>query len=387
MKKHFILRKSLLVLLLSVYFVSCKGQNPEKKEDIEKEPTAQSKPTTSNPISNPFSLDTNHEMDDTGIPFSYDGQLCHWVRNIFEDTKGNLWFGTNHYGLMRYDGERLEYFTDEDGLGGGRINDIVEDDEGNVWFSTYGGLSKFDGNSFTNYPVKAGPVDNDLWALVIGNDGNFWMGTSEGIARYDGKEFTHFPIPLAEVEDLNPILSPRRISSIMEDDLGNIWFGTDGHGITIYHPNAEEESDAFSHITTKEGLADNNVAQLFKDSEGHVWIGTMFGGIGRYDGKSFTNFTKEGLVNGVEAAGLYEDKQGNIWFTAEHQGVYRYDGTSFKNYYEKEGLISGGILSIYEDSKGRFWMGGWKGLFRYNASVDPKKGTAFTAITKNGPWD
>lgn len=112
----------------------------------------------------------------------------------------------------------------------------------------------------------------------------------------------------------------------------------------------------------------------------------MFGGISRYDGKSFTNFTKDGVISGVEVGGLYEDDAGSIWFAAENAGVYRYDGTSrpagqaeFTNYYKADGLITNGILSIFKDKEGRFWFGGWGGLFRYD-------GKSFTPVTRDGPW-
>ncbi len=52
--------------------------------------------------------------------FFIDGQLCQHVRKIFQDRSGNLWFGTNVYGLMRFDGDTLVYFDEKDGLGLGR---------------------------------------------------------------------------------------------------------------------------------------------------------------------------------------------------------------------------------------------------------------------------
>jgi len=43
------------------------------------------------------------------------------LRKIFQDSKGNLWFGTNVYDLMMYDGDTLRYITKKEGFSGGRV--------------------------------------------------------------------------------------------------------------------------------------------------------------------------------------------------------------------------------------------------------------------------
>jgi len=63
-------------------------------------------------------------------------QLSAFVRRIFQDSNGNLWFGTNGDGAFQYDGQKLSQFSLEDGFGGAAVRGIVEDKEGNVWFGT-----------------------------------------------------------------------------------------------------------------------------------------------------------------------------------------------------------------------------------------------------------
>lgn len=321
--------------------------------------------------------------------FFIDGQLCQHVRKIFQDKSGNLWFGTNVYGLIRYNGDTLEYFTEKDELGGGRITGIVEDDKGNVWIGTYAGLTKFDGRSFTTYTEKDGLLNKEIWSLIIDTKGIFWIGHNAGISRFDGKEFTTFPIPKAHVKDTTTVYSYDRITSIIEDRKGNFWFGTDGFGICKYNPKVEPEGTdkTFTLLTKEDGLPDNTIYDLMEDSHGNLWIGTFFGGVCKYDGVKFTNFTNTGLINGVEVSGFFEDSSGDIWFAAENFGVYYYDGTSFTNYNADNGLITNGILCIYEDREKRFWFGGWGGLFRYDPSALLRPdGETFFTVTKNGPW-
>jgi len=311
--------------------------------------------------------------NDDMVQLFYKGQLCHWVRCIFQDIKGDLWFGTNHYGVIRYNGDTLEYFTEKSGFAGSRVNEIIEDKKGNVWFATSEGLTKYDGRSFTNYSMKDGLVNDEVWSVIIDRNYIFWIGTSEGISRFDGAEFTTFPIPKVSVKDTTSMISYNRVSHILEDKNGNLWFGTDGFGIRKY------DGKTFTNYTKLNGLCDNNIAEMMEDKEGNIWIGTMHGGVSRYDGKTFTNFTRNGEISGEEVYGFHEEKNGNIWFAAENTGVYRFNGSSFTIFNAKDGLETNGIQAIYEDKEGRFWLGGWKGLFRFD-------GKNFFPVTKNGPW-
>lgn len=333
--------------------------------------------------------------------FFIEGQLCQHVRKIFQDKSGNLWFGTNVYGLMRYNGDTLEYFDEKRGIGGGRITGIVEDKEGNVWFGTYKGLSKYDARLnegegqktiFTNFTEKDGLLNNEIWSLIIDRTGVFWIGTNEGLCRFDGKTFSTVPIPKAQVKDTTTIYAYDRITSIIEDQNGILWIGTDGFGICKYdaRQNIDVGQDkTFTHITKENGLCDNTIHDIMEDSKGNIWIGTYWGGVSMYDGETFTNFTTDGVISGVEVCGFYEDKKGSIWFAVENNGVYRYDANSkdsvgkgklFTNLNQKEGLITNGILSIFEDKEERFWFGGWGGLFRYD-------GNSFSPVTKDGSWE
>jgi len=355
-----------LILVFSAFILSCKEKD--------KSNTLQNSQTESKTKPSDTILQVKQVPNDIFAPLYYDGQLSHWVRNIYQNKKGNLWFGTNHYGVMRYDGEMLEYFSEEQGVGNDRISGIAEDKEGNVWIATAGGLTKYDGTSFINFSENNNQINDEIWDIEIDDDGLIWLGTTSGVSQFDGKNFTSFPLPEIKVKDTTSIISYKRVSSILQDKKGALWFGTDGFGICKY------DGRTFTHFTEENGLSNNNVADLLEDKDGNIWIGTMYGGISRYNGKTFTNFTKNGDVNGNEAYALYEDNIGNIWFAVENFGVYRYDGKSFTNYYTNEGLDTNGIQSIFEDREGRFWFGGWKGLFRYD-------GESFYTVTKEGPWD
>ncbi|MEL6837204.1 MAG: two-component regulator propeller domain-containing protein [Bacteroidota bacterium] len=349
----------LLLLLVSIF--SCTGSQDQNPREASLSATEVALRDTITPPADPF--------------FYIEGQLCQHARTIYQDRNDNLWIGTNVYGLMWYDGDTLRYLDEKDGIGGGRITAILEDEAGNVWFGSYRGLTKYDGTAFTHYKADNEAISNSIWSIHLDQNGEFWLGTDEGVVRFDGEQFTAFPIPQIAVEDTNTILSYRRVTSVIEDGNGSLWFGTDGFGVCTY------DGDSFGRFTTKNGLPDNNVGDLMKDRQGNIWIGTMFGGISRYSDGEFVNLTQEGVVDGIEAGQFYEGPDGNIWLAAEHVGVYRYDGTTFTKFDQEDGLNSSGILSFYKDREDRFWLGGWGGLFRMLSN------STFVSVTKEGPWE
>ncbi|HMQ49545.1 MAG TPA: two-component regulator propeller domain-containing protein [Saprospiraceae bacterium] len=309
------------------------------------------------------------------IHSNLNGMVREFVRAMYQDTKGNYWFGTNGNGIIRYDGQTLETITIEGTNPYMRVMEIVEDKAGNVWFGTSDGLLKYDGEKFTTFSKKEGlqGEEEEIWGLTIDKSGLIWVGATGGLSHFDGEQFISLPLPDSMVENPQHMLSDQLVFKIVEDKSGTIWLATDGNGIFKY------SKGAFTHLSNKNGLTDNNAADILADKHGNIWIGTFYGGISKFDGKTYTNFTKDGIVKGEETGGLYEDSKGNIWFTAENVGVYKYDGTNFTLYTTENGLTSNLVLSIFEDNKGQLWFGTWQGICIYDG------GQFMNAIEKE-PW-
>ena len=301
------------------------------------------------------------------------------VVSMLEDKSGNLWFGTAG-GVSKYDGKSFTHFTEKEGLSNNIVLSMLEDISGNLWFGSYGGgVSKFDGKSFTHFTEKEGLSNNDVRSILEDKSGNLWFCTDGGVSKYDGNRVEAIEdaekrgelIPQRTQQDLKKIngklvksfthftekegLSNNSVGSILEDKSGNLWFGTNGGGVSKY------DGKSFTHFTEKEGLSNNTVRSILEDKSGNLWFGTD-GGVSKYDGKSFTHFTeKEGLSNNTVWS-ILEDKGGNLWFGTEGGGVSKYDGKSFTYFTEKEGLSNNSVLSMLEDKSGNLWFGSRFGL-------------------------
>jgi ligand-binding sensor domain-containing protein len=69
----------------------------------------------------------------------------------------------------------------------------------------------------------------------------------------------------------------------------------------------------------------------------------------------------QGVVSGNVHCNL-QDKAGNIWFSTSGEGVYRYDGKSFTNFTRKAGLRDNDVRAIIEDKAGNIVFGTKSGI-------------------------
>jgi ligand-binding sensor domain-containing protein len=256
---------NLPVRLLSVAFligltISCKGQETENEA---KEKVESRKPQNDEYQPLIYTRKSSNSIHHSTL----NGIVSEFVWQIHEDKKGNYWFGTNHDGVVIYNNNLLKQFTSKDGIGGNAVRAIVEDDRGNIWLGTSNGITSYNGEKFTNYTTKNGLIDNEIWAIEIDTDGTIWIGTVGGVSKFDGTNFETFKIPKPDVSNPEPMLSKNRVSEILIDKNGHFWFVNDSHGITKFN------GSQFEFLTIENGLTDNNVADLFQDSQGNIWIG------------------------------------------------------------------------------------------------------------------
>lgn len=222
--------------------------------------------------------------------------------------------------------------------------------------------------------------------------GNIWIASWEGVFKYDGKSFTN----------ITSKVSSARFFSVLEDRKGNFWFASIGSGVYYYN------GKSFRHFTTREGIANDRVTNIYEDKTGHIWFGTE-GGASLYDGKSFQNFKMNEAPPVTEADSVYtgaepvhteadsvhisfyqhplpknhwthndvnaiiEDKTGKLWFGTRGYATV-YDGKTFTTITNKDGKPFTNVRSIIRDKKGNIWLGGADGLWRY----DGKTFTNFT---------
>ena len=282
----------------------------------------------------------------------------------FKDRIGNLWFGTQGGGVSKYDGKSFTNFSTTQGLVNNTIFSIIEDKTGNFWFATQGGVSRYDGKNFKNYTTANGLSNNRIFSILEDKNGLLWFATNGGgINMFDGKTFKQYTTE-------NSNLSSMSFNKIIEDSKGNLWFGTSNAGVTKY------DGKNFTNINTLAGLAGNNVFSIAEDKKGNIWFGTLGNGLSKYNGKTFTNYsTLEGLGSN-DIFSITQDSVGGLWFGTNGGGVSKLIEAAilggeqkqyFLNYTTNQGLANNHVASITEDNSGNLWFGTLgDGISRYD---------------------
>lgn len=214
-----------------------------------------------------------------------DGLADDLVSCIVEDKRGNIWFGTAA-GVSYFDGKKFHNFTTKEGLINNDVNSIIEDSSGNIWFGTRGGVCYYNGKIFTRVNNQTGDPFNNIRSIIEDKNGKIWVGGQDGLYRYDGKNFTQF--------------SKDFIGFLYEDKKGSIWFsaGTpQPRNMVLYRYDPSASLSAGGRSGPRLGepyfnkifVGEGQIFGILEDQQGNIWFGTEVG-VCRYDGKTFAYF-------------------------------------------------------------------------------------------------
>lgn len=290
------------------------------------------------------------------------------VQGIVQDQEGYLWFATAD-GLSRFDGQNFTNYTVRDGLNGNEISTLFIDRAGDIWLGHGNGRvtrylsreKRFDPTPFGS--DTALQVSSRISKFLQDREGNLWIATlGSGLFRYDGKTLTHFT-------DKDGLLN-NQVNGLCQLPDGSLWFGTP-RGVSIFRPSDTLTTSRWDSLTIKDGLPDDRIMDVLIDRNGFVWIGTRGKGVVRYipagsggSKSKFQHFTfKDGLKDSLIMV-LYEDWQGHIWAGTFQGGVSEYvaaEKKESKGYFRtittENGLSRNFVLSVFQDTEGNYWFG------------------------------
>ncbi|MCL3849897.1 response regulator [Parabacteroides sp. GYB001] len=198
------------------------------------------------------------------------------VMDIYQDSKGYLWFATKN-GLNRFNGKEYVIYRREDGneqsLSGNSIASVTEDQDGYLWVGTNNGLNRIDLNTdrIKRYNSGAnGLTQSSITKVYSDAAGYLWVGTWGGLYRFNREEDRFERILLDNnLEDIS-------VSALFEDSAGRYWIGTRNKGVYL----CDNQMNIISHFTRESRnmpLNNNNITSIYEDTQKQIWIGSKYG--------------------------------------------------------------------------------------------------------------
>jgi ligand-binding sensor domain-containing protein len=308
------------------------------------------------------------------------------VLTILQDSRGFMWFGTED-GLNKYDGYNFTvYRHDPDdilSISGNWIWTLQESHYGGkhvLWVGTkYSGLNRLDleTEQFTHFrhdPKDLQSLSQDQIASIFEDSyGELWIGTFTGINKFDRK--TEKFIRYQHDPDDPTSLSENKYCTIHESltaDSSILWIGTWG-GLNRFNRKTQKFTRYLYDRHNQNSLSNNNIAKLFTDASGMLWIMTQNGGLNKFniETEQFIRFQPDpdnpkSLAYKTVTSIVESRFQGNsVLWVSTNQGLERLDlatnqFTHHKNIPNNHSSLSDNNLwTMYKDKAGIIWIGTW----------------------------
>jgi ligand-binding sensor domain-containing protein/signal transduction histidine kinase len=358
------------------------------------------------------------------------------ITALCEDRSGRLWIGTQESGLLCRQADGYVHFSKSEGLLDNTITCLAEDTTGGIWLGTPAGLNRFKDGVLSSYSGPKTLPHDFISGIHAGRSGNLWITIRTGVcqlrngrilpfenkdnnqgrnAEYlgvyedragnlwaygdtfllnvgQGKRFNYF-------KSSDPASS--RVWTIFEGQNGDLWIGTSGRGLFLFH------NGRFEAAPVQEGRLPNDIRAIFQDREGDLWVGSAGDGLSRLKPRRarllgaesglpdrhyramvqgaanhiWIGFEEGGLWQGTEGhfepwhaienfdpqspvRSLHADRDGGVWIGIWGNGLAHIKGERMVVYSMANGLADPRLTALCEDSSGLLWVGTQGGLLQ-----------------------
>jgi len=307
------------------------------------------------------------------------------IRGLFAD--GSIrWIGTNGGGMSRFNGSSWTLYKTTEGLVNNYPWRFDKDPAGNLWIATNGGVSKFNGTSFTNYTTSnSGLSDNNTRDVAVDSDGTtVWITTQGGgVCKFTGTSWTAY-------KSTNSPLPNNTAWGVEIDSAGNKWFTTMG-GVAKFN------GTSWSVYIAQ--LPNNDVYDVALDSAENPWFATA-GGICKFNGSSWTVYTVANGMPNDNTRAIDVDSNDVVWVGTYNGGVCRLEAGNWTQYTASNSPLANNYSwAVCAASPMELWLGTNLGVTVYKiqggeipplpgsaTSLSPANGATGVSITANLTW-
>ncbi len=246
-----------------------------------------------------------------------------YVLRISGDDKGNVWALLPTQGIFRYNGGKVEFYPNPDNPDAGQsfFTDFAITPAGDTYaVSNLSDIYVYRqrGERFEKIFVNDGSIrrPSSLTKMISDPSGALYFATLDGhLYKYNpGKGESPQPLDFSKTGK-----SYMRDIALFDEDL---WIGTH-NGLYVMDLGSGKETEVKENALDPFSLSDNSLYTIYRDYEGHAWIGTMFGGVDFMSSNPFrfNVFGRETGLSSMRIRGLAVDNAGKIWIGTENNGL------------------------------------------------------------------
>jgi ligand-binding sensor domain-containing protein/signal transduction histidine kinase len=290
------------------------------------------------------------------------------VSTMHQDKYGMLWIGTEDAGLNKLD-PRTGNFTNynpqinKHSVSYSNIHGLLVDGD-TIWAGTYlHGLDILNknGKRLHNYNTVNSAIGSNFICAILKAGNHIICATDKGMYKY---------LPQTDNFELIKALPKTFFLSICEDNKGNIWAGTYGDGVFVYHILTGKVEHFFFSMNHDQNIASNIINNIYCSKDSIVWFATE-GGLCSYNpgSKKLDIYTsRNGLPSNVICA-ILEDNKNNLWASTS-KGLIRFNPSTkkVKVFSKSQGLLTDqfNYRSACKDGNGNMYFGSVKGMISFN---------------------
>lgn len=334
------------------------------------------------------------------------------VVDIEQDAIGYLWLATQGGGMVKFDGDEFEVFSEKNGLNNNFVNDItiinnqllIATNSGlsiyknhefnsyqtevtkkvlhlnnNTYLATQKGISLFRNDSLKqlkiNYQIDFNPVND-----IIYHNNYYWIANRFGLWKVDDLETPKSIIKITNTEVTSTVIYKNQliIASFTEGILqlknnqkltplnnnikrivnintikNQLYVSTDTHGLYILSTDFTVEKK----IDQNSGLKVNHLKKSFLDHQDNIWLATSGGGIYKYTQNDFKHYSRLSGLKGNRVYAVNANKKNEIWASNSEKGLIYIDSLGVHYLNINNQFFNTKVKTITTDHYQRIWAG------------------------------
>ncbi len=290
------------------------------------------------------------------------------IWSLFEDQQQILWIGLSNRGYDKYDRHKFRFELlrknhddPSNSIPDNMIFRILGHKE-HVFIGTYSGINILNTASnsikplFTDRTTISNDYFNEVRTMSLDKDQNLWMMNWQGILKYKWLSARRTNYYL----DVDP--SIYLYSSLYRKAQNQVWVGG-ANGLNIFDISLKQPKDITKTILAKT-LTDKQIRVIHTDTNENIWVGTLGFGVYIYHPKTKKTYHFNSQMVCENIRSFLEDED-TIWVGSDC-GLYKIDKKNMlvKKYYNK--FPNNVIYSILQDNDGYLWIGTNAGLSKFS---------------------